>query len=270
MRSNNILIKMILIIFSIFILLPILLIIVSSLLSESDIAGLYYRHQRFGFQFTFHHYVSIFNTQAGILKAFSNSIIVTLALVTGNTFISIIAAYVLSKIRFKGSETFFYILVLIMILPVMVKLVPNYIILNKLKLLGSLWSIILPGIFNPFGIFILKQYMSYIPDEYINCARLDGATFSSSLYYIVIPMAKSGILSVIVFDFIDSWNMVEQPLVFLTDETKYPISLFLLSISQSKVGEGFAASVLYMLPVLLIFFFGKSHFIRGIQLTGLK
>jgi len=152
----------------------------------------------------------------------------------------------------------------------MLKLVPNFITIHKLGLNGTMSAVIIPGIFNPFGIFIMVQYMKYIPNEYINNARVDGATYSSSLFYIVLPMSKAGIFTVIIFNLIDSWNMIEQPLVFLNDMTKYPLSLYLFDVSNQDLGIGFAASVLFMLPVILISIISRANLIRGVHLSGIK
>lgn len=262
----------------ILILSPIFLVIISSFLSADDLLLLYGKSNRYTirftdimhFKFTAGNFLSLLSEQHHFIQALINSTIICLTIVTGNTCLSICTAYVFSKINFKGRDTFYYILILIMLMPVLVKLVPNFIILRKFGLTDRLTSVIIPGIFNPFGIFILRQYFNYVPDEYIHSARLDGATYGSSLFHVAAPLSKSGIIAVLIFNIIDSWGMIEQPLVFLNDEAKYPLSLFLFSIGESRIGAGFAASVLFMVPVLAVFFLGKSHMLKGMYISGLR
>jgi len=277
-RKNHICLKIIVGLICFLMLSPVFLIVISSFLSADDLLLLYGKANEYvisfkdklNFQFTVSNFVSLFNEQQSFLRALSNSVIICLTIVLGNTCLSIFTAYVFSKINFRGRYTLFYILILIMLMPVVVKLVPNFIIFQKLRLTNQLAAVIIPGIFNPFGIFILRQYINYVPDEYIHSARLDGATYSSSLFHVVAPLSKSCILAVLVFNIIDSWGLIEQPLVFLNDEAKYPLSLYLFSIGENWIGAGFAASVLFMVPVLVVFFFGKTYLLKGIHISGLR
>jgi multiple sugar transport system permease protein len=157
-----------------------------------------------------------------------------------------------------------------MMMPFQVTLVPNYIILKKLNLLGTYWSIILPGIFTTFGVFLLRQFMMYIPDEYCEAAKIDGAGYLRTFYCIILPQCKGALVSLAILVFVDNWNMVEQPLIFLKDEGMYPLSIFLSMINSDDIGIAFACGFLYMLPTLLIFLYGENHFVEGIQLSGIK
>ena len=109
-----------------------------------------------------------------------------------------------------------------------------------------------------------------MPTDIIEAARLDGAGELRILWKIVLPYSKSGVTALVVLSFIDSWNMVEQPIVFLNNPYRYPLSIFLSQVSANNPGAVFACGVLAMLPVLLLFAYCKDDMIRGIRFTGLK
>ena len=141
---------------------------------------------------------------------------------------------------------------------------------DKLGLLHSPGAVILPGIFAAFGVFMLRQYMLHIPYAYIEAAKIDGAGHWRIFSTIIIPMVKPGISALVVLLFVDYWNMVEQPLIFLDDPFKQPLSVYLSRVNQGERGIAFAASMLYMTPMVLLFLYAETNFIEGIQLSGIK
>ena len=159
-----------------------------------------------------------------------------------------------------------------MLLPFQVTLVPNYIVAQKLGIMGSRLSIILPGIFGTFGVFLLRQYMASIPPSYIEAAKIDGAGHLSIFLKIVIPLLKPGLAALFILLFMDNWNMVEQPLIFLSNPLDEPLSLFLSNINNEEPGIAFAASFIYMHPLILVFLYGEEYMVTGIgmQLSGIK
>ncbi|HEY8462445.1 MAG TPA: carbohydrate ABC transporter permease [Bacillota bacterium] len=215
-------------------------------------------------------YYTILMKTSQYLFMFWNSSILVVPIVLGQALVSIMAAYGFSRFKFKGLETIFYIYIATMIMPYQVTLVPNYIMAVKLGLVGSYASIILPGIFNTFGVFLLRQTMQTIPEEYIEAALVDGATHFNICWRIVVPMVKPSLAALAILLTIDNWNMVEQPLIFLQDIVKQPLSTYLSQISKTDLGISFAASTIYMLPLLLIFLYGESYLIEGIELSGIK
>jgi multiple sugar transport system permease protein len=204
------------------------------------------------------------------LMMFWNSIRMVVPIVAGQLVVASMAAYAFAKLKFKGKNFLFFIYIIVMMMPFQVTLVPNYLVADMFGLIGSRASIILPGIFSAFGVFLLKQNMEGIPHSYIEAAKVDGATQLDIFMRIIIPMSKTGIWALIILLFIDYWNMVEQPLIFLKDALKMPLSIFLSNISDSERGISFAASTLYMAPMLLVFLYGENYLIKGIQLSGLK
>ncbi|MCU6707448.1 carbohydrate ABC transporter permease [Paenibacillus sp. J5C_2022] len=204
------------------------------------------------------------------LRMFWNSAALTLPIVAGQTVVAALAAFALGKLRFPGRDKLFFVYLITMLMPFQVTLVPNYMMADKLELLNTPSSIILPGIFSAFGVFLLRQFMLHIHYTYIEAAKMDGAGYLRIFILIILPMVKPGIAALIVLLFADYWNMVEQPLIFLQDAGMQPLSLFLSRIHDELLGVSFAASVIYMAPMLLLFMVAERHFIEGIQLSGVK
>ncbi|GIP26702.1 sugar ABC transporter permease [Paenibacillus sp. J23TS9] len=204
------------------------------------------------------------------LTMFWNSVLMVVPIISGQTFVAALAAYAFSKLKFRGRDPLFLIYVLTMLMPFQVTLVPNYIMADQLGILNSPNAIILPGIFAAFGVFMLRQFMLDIPYAYIEAAKIDGAGHLRIFFKIIIPMIKPGLAALIILLFVDYWNMVEQPLIFLDDAFKQPLSVFLSRINAGERGMAFAASMLYMAPMVMLFLYAESYFIEGVQLSGIK
>jgi multiple sugar transport system permease protein len=215
-------------------------------------------------------YYDVLIKKSQFLYMFWNSVIITVPIVVGQTIVASMAAYAFAKLRFKSRNQLFFIYLTVMLMPFQVTLVPNYLVADWLGLINNSLSIILPGVFNTFGVFLLKQYMEQIPDSYIEAARMDGAGPFGIFFRIILPMCKNGIAAMFILLFIDNWNMVEQPLIFLQDAAAQPLSVYLSRIVSGERGLAFAASVLYMRPMLLIFLYGENYLIEGIQRSGIK
>ncbi|MGE7610605.1 MULTISPECIES: carbohydrate ABC transporter permease [Paenibacillus] len=204
------------------------------------------------------------------LTMFWNSVFMVVPIIAGQTLVAALAAYAFSKLKFRGRDPLFLIYVLTMLMPFQVTLVPNYIMADRLGILNSSYAIILPGIFAAFGVFMLRQFMLDIPYAYIEASKMDGAGHFLIFYKIIIPMIKPGLAALVILLFVDYWNMVEQPLIFLDDPFKQPLSVFLSRINEGERGIAFAASILYMAPMVMLFLYAESYFIEGVQLSGIK
>jgi multiple sugar transport system permease protein len=215
-------------------------------------------------------YFTVLVRRVKFLSMFWNSVILVLPIILGQLLVASMAAYAFGMISFKWRDQLFLAYIVTMLMPFQVTLVPNYIIIDKLGLMGSYLSIILPGIFGTFGVFLLRQFMVYIPNEYSEAVIVDGGTHFDVFLKVILPMSKTGIAALAILVFIDNWNMVEQPIVFLQDMNKQPLSIYLAVINSGERGISFAASTLYMLPMLLVFLYGENYFIEGIQLSGIK
>jgi len=212
--------------------------------------------------------VLVYNSK--FLTMFWNSVFMVLPTIAGQTLVAALSAYAFSKLRFRGREALFLVYVLTMLMPFQVTLVPNYIMAGELGLLNSSGAIILPGIFAAFGVFMLRQFTLHIPYAYIEAAKLDGAGHLRIFCTVIIPMIRPGLAALVILLFVDYWNMVEQPLIFLDDAFKQPLSVYLSRINEGEQGVAFAASVLYMTPMVLLFLYAETYFIEGIQLSGIK
>jgi len=219
---------------------------------------------------SFAQYGKVFIDNPKYLTMFWNSVFMVMPIIVGQTLVAALAAYAFSKLKFRGRDSMFLVYVMTMLMPFQVTLVPNYIMVDKLGMLNSTGAIIAPGIFAAFGVFMLRQFMLDIPYAYIEAAKIDGAGHLRIFMTMIVPMIKPGLAALVILLFVDYWNMVEQPLIFLDDPFKQPLSVFLSRINDSERGIAFAASMLYMAPMVMLFLYAESYFIEGIQLSGVK
>lgn len=219
---------------------------------------------------SFRQYAQVLVLSPKFLGMFWNSAALVVPIVIGQTIIASLAAYAFAKLRFIGRDKLFLVYLMTMLMPFQVTLVPNYLVIDKLGLMNHAAAIILPGIFGAFGVFMMRQFMSHIPYAYTEAATIDGAGQWTIFARIILPLIKPGLAALTVLLFVDYWNMIEQPLIFLRDAAKQPLSIYLAQINQSARGIGFAASVLYMAPMALLFLYAESYFIAGIQQSGIK
>lgn len=201
---------------------------------------------------------------------FWNTCALTFPQLIGQFLIAGPAAWAFSRFSFRGRNILFTVYTVLMLLPFQVLMVPDYLVLDQLGLLDTIWSIVLPGVVSTFPVFIMKKGFDSIPASLIEAAELDGAGAVKTYIRIGIPLGVPGILSALLLSFIEAWNAIEQPLVFLKDKSLWPMSLFLANITQEDLGIAMVASVFMLLPVILIFLFGQRYLILGIQSSGLK
>ncbi|RKX54083.1 MAG: carbohydrate ABC transporter permease [Thermotoga sp.] len=208
------------------------------------------------------------------LRYFINSVIITAGSVLGTLLVSPLVAYGFSKIYWPGRDVFFYIMLSTMMLPFAVTMIPTFIIFKKLGLVNTFWPLIIPSFFGvPIHIFLIRQFFNTIPDDFIDAARVDGATELQIYWKVMLPLSKPILLLVGLFQFIASWNNYLGPLIYLTDEEKYPLALG-LPLFLTRYGTHWnwmmAASTLSIIPIVVFFFFAQSYLIEGIKLSGLK
>ncbi|HEX2944953.1 MAG TPA: carbohydrate ABC transporter permease [Clostridia bacterium] len=215
-------------------------------------------------------YLTVLLRYTKFLSMFWNSVIIVIPIIFGQIAVASMAAYAFGKIEFKWRDKLFLVYIVTMLMPFQVTLVPNYIIADKLGLIGNFLSIIFPGIFSTFGVFLLRQFMIYIPKEYNEAVTVDGGSHIDAFLKVILPMSKTGLAALAILVFIDNWNMVEQPIIFLQDFNRQPLSIYLSVINANDRGISFAASTIYMLPMLLVFMYGENYFVEGIQLSGIK
>lgn len=201
------------------------------------------------------------------LAKFWNSLGLAMVIALGQTLLSCLAGYGFSRFRFRGKEALFFLVILLMMMPYQVTLVSNYLMLDWLALVGSRWALILPAVFSPFGVFLLRQVFDTCPNDILEAARLDGAGHFRILFGILVPRCRAGVISLGILSFIDAWNMVEQPIVYLRNEYDYPLSVFLTRMSGQDMGVLCTCGVLAALPVLLLFLYYDQELTKGVTLS---
>ncbi len=190
--------------------------------------------------------------------------------VFGQILIGAPAAWAFSRLRFRGRKLLFSLYIILMLLPFQVTMVANYLVLDRLHLIDTIYAIVLPGIFATFPVFIMKKGFDHIPREMLEAAALDGATPFQTFIRVGLPLGVPGILSAFVLGFLESWNAIEQPMVFLKDKSLWPLSLYLPGIAIDNLGLAMSSSLIMLLPSLLIFLFGQKYLELGIQSSGVK
>ncbi|TDD76759.1 carbohydrate ABC transporter permease [Actinomadura rubrisoli] len=186
---------------------------------------------------------------------------------------SVPVAYALARFRFRGRNAALVVVISAMMLPPQVTMVPLYIVWSRFELTGTLWPLILPGLFgNPFSIFLLRQFLVTIPREYADAARVDGCGELRTMLWVVLPMAKPALAAVALFQFFYCWNDYYGPLVYTKPEN-WTLAIGVATFRAARHVEWnltMAATLLTILPVLVVFFLAQRVFIQGITLTGVK
>ena len=221
--------------------------------------------------FSLSQYYKILIEDMTILRYFVNSAMYTAAILFGQALLIPAMAYALSRFRFRGRDALFFVVIMLMLLPFQVTMVPNVITLRAMGLLDTIWAIILPMTVAPFYIFLLRQYMVGMPGDMIEAAQIDGAGTLRCFIHVVLPVCQPILGAAVALSFADCWNLVEQPLTYLTTRTElYPLSVVFNQLTQQSTGVEFAGAALYTLPALLIYLYFQNDILEGVQLTELK
>ena len=269
--------------FAVAFLLPTVLTITNSFMSESEINANYgmvfstttggYVSEKVNLKFipdkvTLSQYITGLVKSPEYLLKFWNSVLLVVPIVIFQVAIASVAAYSFTRWRGKIRSGIFFFYVILMLMPYQVTLVPNYLVSDWLGILNTRWSIIFPGMFAPFSVFLLTKFMRRIPYSLIEAAKVDGAGEWDIFTKICLPQCRSALYSIAILVFIDYWNMVEQPLILLQDAESQPLSVFLSSINAGEIGLAFAMATVYMIPSLLLFLHGEEYLVEGIANSG--
>ena len=257
MRKRNSTVGVIAILLMAFCILPFLYVLMKSFF---DLEG----------AFTLEYYYKVFLAQSQYLLRFWKSLALSLCIALGQLIVSILAGYSFAKCRFAEKNYLFFLLIVWMIMPLQVTLVPNYVMLDSLDLLNTYHSLILPMIFVPLGAFIVTQSFKAVPGEIMEAAQLDGSGTLRVILRIMLPMSKSGLVCAALLAFMDGWNMVEQPIVFLKELSQYPLAVALASVPPGDPNVQLVCCVLAALPPLLLFALFNREMAEGIELGGSK
>ncbi len=219
---------------------------------------------------SFQGYYQVFWGQSQYLIRFWKSLFICLCAAVGHLLVSVLAGFGFARYRFPGRNVIFFLITILITLPIQVTLVPNYIMLNYLGLLDTYAALILPLIFMPLGTFILRQSFSSIPDGVIDAARLDGCNALLILWRIAMPMNFGAMICAFLLSFLDAWNMVEQPIAYLEDMRRYPISVAVVYVSSADTAIQLACCILVTIPCLFLFLFFNRELVDGIVLAEVK
>ncbi len=271
--------------FAVLFLMPIVLTITNSLMTKSEINANYgvifakrngvrvFISNTVNLKFipdivTFEQYFKVLILSPEYLLKFWNSVIYVVPIVVFQLAIASLASYGFARYRGRVREVIFFAYIILMLMPYQVTLVPNYLVSSWLNILDTRWAIWLPGFFSPFAVYMLTKYMRRIPKSIYEAAEIDGAGEWQIFTKICLPNCKGGLASIAILLFIDYWNMVEQPLILLSNDQLHPLSVFLSKINSGEISLAFAVAVIYMVLPMMVFLYGEESLVEGIVYQG--
>ena len=202
-----------------------------------------------------------------------NSVIVSVISTAGQILLCAMSGFVFARIDFKHKEKIFILYLATVMIPVQATVIPQYILINKLGLINTYVGLFLPGIFNAFGTFLMRQYFMGIPKALEEAACLDGAGYVRIFFQIMLPLAKTGIAVLAVTSFMGAWNDFLWPLLVASDEAHTTLPLFLSQLQGRWYVDWsvlMGATLISVLPILAVYLFAQKYFIEGVQNTGIK
>jgi multiple sugar transport system permease protein len=203
-----------------------------------------------------------------------NTLVIAILAIAGNLLSCTLVAYGFARLRAPGKNALFVVMLATMMLVDPVRIIPLYIEFNALKWIDTIKPLVVPAFFgSPFYIFLLRQFFMGIPRELEDAALIDGANRVQILWRIIVPLSKPALAAIAIFNFQGVWNDFLPPLVFLHDHSKFTIALglnFFRSSYDVRWGYLMAASLVAMLPVVIVFFLAQKQFIEGISFSGIK
>jgi multiple sugar transport system permease protein len=203
-----------------------------------------------------------------------NSLFYSVSVALGTIISCAAVGYGFARLRFPGREMLFVFTIATLMIPGIVTFIPTFILFKNLGMLGTYAPLILPAFFgNAFFIFMMRQFFQGMPAELTDAARVDGAGEFRIFWQIMLPLVRPALLVMAVFTFLWTWHEFFGPLVYLSDQSQYPLSLGLFAFRAQRITEWslmMAASTLATLPLVVVFFFAQRYFLEGIRLTGIK
>lgn len=223
-------------------------------------------------EFTIVQYESLFS-RLNVSVNFINSLFLSLTVTLVSLLFNSLAGYAFAKFKFRMKDKLFNFLLSSMIIPAQVTMLPLFLMLKSMGLINTYFAIIIPGLANIFGIFLIRQYAISIPDSLIESAKIDGATDFQIYRRIILPLCMPILITLALFTFMGTWNDFMWPLIALTDNSLYtlPVALANLMLEHTKDPElMMAGSVITILPVLIVFLFLQRYYISGIMSGSIK
>ena len=223
---------------------------------------------------TLEHWRGLANLQFGsFVDFFRNSLIVVVTQTAGVLLLCAMAGYVFAKFRFAGRDALFWVVLAMLMIPPNFLIIPLYALVVDLGWTNSLVALIVPGLFYPLGIFLMRQAMSNVPDELLDAARIDGASEFTIFFRIMLPLTTAALSALTIFHFIGEWDSLLWPLIVIDEPALFTIPLGLAQFRGrfgTAIGPVAAGAMVAVLPVILVYLFAQRQFIEGITQSGLK
>lgn len=208
-----------------------------------------------------------------ILRFYMNTVFITFVIVIIQIFFCSMAGYAFAKGRFPGRQKLFIVFLATMMIPFQLYMIPLYLMMNKIGLVNTYWALILPGMQNAYGVFLVTQYIKTIPDELIEAARVDGASEFRIFFFIIFPLAKPVTATLAVLTALWTWNDFLWPYLVLLKQDLFTITLGVSMFQQQYkyyIGNIVAVSLMAILPIVILYFFLQKYVISGITMGGTK
>lgn len=263
------------------ILLPVVLTVLYAFFQKSEIQLFMSRRNIYSDSFmeiklipqmlTLDQFETILFHDSSILHYYMNSLRYAVAVIAGQFLLIPALAYALSRFEFPFRDLISFLLIALILLPFQVTMVSNVLTMRTMGLMNTIWAVILPEMCAPFYVFLLRQYMISIPADLFEAAQIDGAGPIRCYWTITIPVCMPMLGAAAALSFADCWNLVEQPMTYLTKrQDLYPLSLVFNQLTQKSTGTEFAGAALYLLPALFVYLFFQDDIISGMQLAEMK
>lgn len=205
-------------------------------------------------------------------KLYLNSLTIAVVGTVGELIIASMAGYSLSKIKYKGRDLIFVLMLVTMMIPAQAIIIPKFVLFKQIGLYNNLWALILPAWFNVTSIFLLKQFYTGLPDELMEAAKIDGANHFQIWWKVMLPLTKPAMVTCAVLAFINSWNEYLSAIVFLPTAENYTVSQgiqFWMAMSDEH-NLMMTAAASAIIPVVILFLFTQKYFVESIATTGVK
>lgn len=202
-----------------------------------------------------------------------NSLFISVSYTVITLFSASLAAYAFTKIRFKGSGFLLGVYLATMMIPTQVTMIPLFVVMNQMGLINHYASVILPSVFKPFAVFMLVQQMRTIPGDYMDAARIDGASVFGIYRNVILPLCVPTLATLAITTFMESWNDYLWPLLMLTDRAKMTLPIALSTLNgqySTEYNVLMAGSLISMIPIILIYIFAQKYFKNGLMAGGIK
>ena len=259
---------------------PIFLLLGGSFMSKGEISGYLAPILKGGKEYvswsiipmypTIQSYIKLFFDTPEFFVMFWNTMKITFFTLFGQLIFAVPAAWGFARYKFPLKKILFTIYIVLMLMPFQVTMLSNYIVLDKIHLLDTHWSIILPAAFSTFPVFIMYTFFHNIHDAIIEAARIDGASEMQIFFKIGIPLGMPGIMASMILNFFEYWSLIEQPMTFLETKALLPLSLYLPNITLENADIAFVSSAVASIMAITVFLAGQKYLQQGIAASAVK